>query len=194
MHDLTSTREPVGLYQAGHHVDLTMLLGYYHARTPGVWLVSRVTIELPTGDRIQPHLAMLIAGGPRKRHQAEPPDGRLRGSPDLAVDVEWAIDEAEERRRADVLAAGGVGEYLLMHIQSWSIHWYRTEDGRPRLIAPDDRGIIKSSVLPGLWVSAWAILGGEGRDRDWKAPIDQGVQSPEHADLMRDIRGPEKGS
>jgi hypothetical protein len=190
VHDLTSTRTPVGLYLAAHHVDMTLLLGYYHSKTPGVWLASRPTITLPTGDVIQPHLAMLIQFGPCfKRFEKVQPEGLVRGAPQLAVDIAWAIDEVEEERRTAVSAAGGVDEYLLIHHQRRIVHWYRTEGGRPSLVAPDAHGIIKSSALPGLWISVSTIWDGAGRYREWTQLIDQGVLSHEHAERLRSIRG-----
>ena len=168
MHDLTTTRDPVGLYHGAHVIDLAKILCYFHDRTPGIYFVTAVTIALPSGDLIQPDLAMFVHGA-RCSYQKDGPDGRVRGHPQIAVDVDYDLDEAEEARRMAVYGAGGVQECLFNRIRGGVLRWYRNQDGRMLRIEPDDAGIIRSTALPGLWISVRAIQAGEGNSQAWAA-------------------------
>jgi hypothetical protein len=188
MVDLTSTRKPVGRYQANHHWDLTVMLGRYHERTPGIFMMSRMTVLLPTGDLIQPHLSISFSDA----CTFAPPDGSAKGAPQLAIDMECSLPDAELEERLRAFASGGVGEYMFMSVYPWECRWYRNpryqrrhnHGGVFQRVMPDEEGIVRSSTCPGLWISFDAILGGEGRSRDWKAVIDRGLASPEHQEFM----------
>ncbi len=189
MLDLTSTRKPVGRYQANHHWDLTIMLGRYHQRTPGIFMMSRMTVALPT-RRSHPTVTLSVSFSDACTFAA--PDGSATGAPQLAIDMECSLPEAELEERLRVFAAGGVGEYMFMSVYPWECRWYRNQRyqryhnhaGVFERILPDEEGIVRSSTCPGLWISFDAILGGEGRSRDWQAVIDRGLASPEHQHFM----------
>lgn len=54
-------------------------------------------------------------------------------------------------------------EYIVWRTLDGAIDWRRLQDGQYTLSAPDHKGIIESSVFPGLRVDVPAMLAGNRR-------------------------------
>jgi hypothetical protein len=81
----------------------------------------------------------------------------------------------------------GVREYVVLCVEEAAIHWFRFKpDGK---LVPDDIGIFRSVVFPGLWLDSAAVL---AHDHARAArTLRKGLKSPEHAAFVRALRARE---
>lgn len=65
------------------------------------------------------------------------------------------------------------------------IDWFRLEDGQYAPLDPDEDGIIRSRVFPGLWLDVDALL----KDDMAKvlSALQQGLASSEHTDFVKQL-------
>jgi len=62
------------------------------------------------------------------------------------------------------------------------VDWFVNCEGRFELMPPAADGILRSTVFPGLWLDPAALVRGE--KATVKAILQQGLESPEHADFV----------
>lgn len=55
----------------------------------------------------------------------------------------------------------GVREYLVWLTQEQAFRWYQLQEGDYGLQQPDELGILRSCVFPGLWLAVGSLLGGD---------------------------------
>jgi Uma2 family endonuclease len=85
-------------------------------------------------------------------------------------------DKKEAYRR------NGVQEYLVWQVFERKVDWYRLQDGEYELLQPDQDGVVKSQVFPGLWLAVPALLAGEMATV--LAVLQTGLSSPDHAEFV----------
>lgn len=89
-----------------------------------------------------------------------------------------------------VYARNGVQEYLVLLTFERTVHWFVLEDGEYVTQTPDDAGIIRNRVFPGLWLDVAALLAQDMA----KLPsvLQQGVAAPDHAAFVAKLNPPDK--
>jgi Uma2 family endonuclease len=80
----------------------------------------------------------------------------------------------------------GVLEYVVVVLRQRVVRWFVLQDGTYRDMAADPRGMFKSSVFPGLWLDAPALLQCDGRQV--MATLQQGLETPEHAAFVQQLQ------
>ena len=94
-------------------------------------------------------------------------------------------------KKLDAYAANGVCEYLVWRVRDREIDWYANRGGRFEQMLPQADRILRSEVFPGLWLDPAALILGDVNAV--LAVVQQGLNSPEHAEfvarLERDRRG-----
>lgn len=93
-----------------------------------------------------------------------------------------------------VYRRNGVREYVVWRVYDGAIDWFALQGSRYEPVAAGAEGVFRSSVLPGLWLDAAALMRG-----DMMAVMNvaqQGLASPEHAafaaELQRRAPGPDR--
>ena len=66
------------------------------------------------------------------------------------------------------------------------VRWFVLQDGTYRDMEADAHGLCKSSVFPGLWLDAPALLQGDGRQV--MATLRQGLETPEYATFVHQLQ------
>ena len=162
--------------------DLGMCINHYRLNTVGLYACINVGVKI--GDRLlYPGMIVMINAGRRKQCNPDYENNYFVGPPDFVLDVYEDPKKILERKL--LFSSAGVGEYLVVNEQLSEIGWYRLKNGEFEEIKPDSDGIIKSSSLPGLWMSIPAL-----QKRDFwsiKACIDHGLTRRSHHDLMQSI-------
>ncbi|MEP0916558.1 Uma2 family endonuclease [Leptolyngbya sp. DQ-M1] len=159
------------------HSNLGGWAGIYKTFTPKVRLGNSPTLRLDLDNEPQPDLVMFLereAGG-RVTISA---DGYLEGAPELIVEVaasSAAIDSGSKKR---VYRRNGVQEYIIWQSYEKRVDWFQLVEGEYRLMLPDETGIIRSQVFPGLWLSVDALLCGDMITV--LETVQAGIRSPEH--------------
>jgi len=72
-------------------------------------------------------------------------------------------------------------EYVVWRVWDKAVDWFVLRGGRYERLAPGNDGIFRSTVFPGLWLDAAAVVAGDvGRIL---AVLEQGLASREHAEF-----------
>jgi Uma2 family endonuclease len=143
---------PVHYSQHGkpHGTVLAWLVNYALA-TPGLSWADNATLRLDYDNELQPD-AMLFrdqtCGG--KCHASS--DDFLEGSPELVVEVAASSASYDMHTKLRVYRRNGVQEYLVLLADEERAVWHVLMEGEYQVMIPDEQGILRSQVFPGLWL------------------------------------------
>jgi Uma2 family endonuclease len=150
---------PVGPLHAKAHGAVMLWLGTYQARTPGVEMMDNVSLR-PGGDNeVQPDACLYRT----------PPAGNVRsvgnsyieGVPELIVEVAVSSVSYDLYEKLRMYERAGVPEYLVWQVYEQRIDRFRLENGRYVRVEPDERGLIESTVFPGLRLAVAKMPAGD---------------------------------
>lgn len=139
------------------HGDVMGWLWTYKVATPGVRLGDNPTVRLDLDNEPQPDAVLLIDaayGGNASISE----DGYVDGAPELVVEIaasRASIDLGDKKR---AYRRNGVQEYVIWQVFDRKLDWYSLDTGDYILLRPDEDGILRSRVLPGLWLNPAAML------------------------------------
>jgi Uma2 family endonuclease len=139
------------------HGNLMGWLWTYKTATPKIRLGDNPTVRLDLDNEPQPDAILLIdasAGGQTFIGE----EGYVEGAPELAVEVSASsatIDLGDKKR---AYRRNGVREYLVWQVFDFRIDWFSLQDGDYVSLLPDENGVIRSRVFPGLWLQVNAML------------------------------------
>ncbi|PSP10087.1 MAG: Uma2 family endonuclease, partial [Cyanobacteria bacterium SW_9_47_5] len=63
------------------------------------------------------------------------------------------------------------------------LDWFAVKEGNYNSLEPDQSGIIRSEVFPGLWLAVSALL--DGNMATVLAVVQEGLNSPEHSAFVK---------
>ena len=178
---------PVSLSDHGNpHFDVTGLLAVYRFATPGVIGGDNSTIRLDSDNEPQPDALLMI--DPKLGGQARiDPDGYISGAPEFVLEVAATSASYDLHDKLNAYRRNGVREYVVWRVLDDALDWHVLRDGRYVLVQPDESGLNKSELLPGLWLHAEALL-----QRDLAKALQElqkGIASPEHATFVERLQG-----
>ena len=156
------------------HANLMIWLGMYKIATPKVELGDNVTIRLDLDNAPQPDGVLLIDGGQTKISE----DDYIEGAPELIVEVAASTAAYDLHDKKNAYRRNGVSEYLVWRVYDNEIDWFSLEAGKYILLSPDNRGIVRSQVFPGLWLAIPSLL--LGNMNDVLAVLQEGLESAEY--------------
>ncbi len=159
------------------HAYIMGWLTHYCAATPGVDLSDNATLRLDFDNEPQPDALLRLPeslGG--KSRIAE--DGYLEGSPELVAEVAASSAAYDLHVKKRVYARNGVQEYVAVQTYEQRIDWFALEDTVYQPLTPDDDGVLRSRVFPGLWLDTDAFWAGDLARL--LAVLQEGIASPEH--------------
>ena len=172
---------PVYVQHGEPHAHVMGWLFGYKLATPGLRLADNTSVRLDFDNEVQPDAVLFRASGYGGRCQISP-EGFIEGSPDLVVEVSSSTVSFDMNTKLRVYRRNGVQEYLVLLAQEERAVWHVLVEGEYQVLAPDDHGILRSQVFPGLWLHPerfWAgDLGG------LMAVLGEGLASPDHAGFV----------
>jgi Uma2 family endonuclease len=162
-------------------------LGVYSAATPGTGSVGNTTVRLDLDNEVQPDILLRLEPehGGRSRIGAE---GYVDGAPELAIEVPASSASYDLHDKPRVYRRSGVQEYLVWRVLDRSVDWFRSREGVYECLEPDEAGILRSEIFPGLWLAVPALLAGDLAAV--LAELQRGLASPEHAAFLERLRAP----
>jgi Uma2 family endonuclease len=172
-------------FHSAPHFDLISMLGVYRMSTPGVVGGDNGSIRLDPRNMPQPDIDLLILpthGGQSKIDA----DGFIAGAPEFVVEIANTSASYDLHQKLDVYRRHGVKEYIVWRTMDAVIDWMVLEAGQYQTAPIPADGIIRSSVLPGLWLNTAGILQG-----DWPAVLQKvqaGIASSEHAIFLERLK------
>lgn len=170
---------------ADPHFNIITWLGVYRAATPGVKGGDNATLRLDLENEPQPDALLRLEptlGG----KSVVTADDYLEGAPELIVEIaaSSASYDLHDKRRA--YARNGVQEYLVIQTYEQRLDWFALHDDGYRLLQPDEQGILRSQVFPGLWLQPAALWSGDLAAL--LAVLQEGLASPEHAAFVEQLQ------
>lgn len=167
------------------HGDLVTWLGVYRASTPGVRGGDNGTVQLDYENEPQPDTFLRLepAHGGKSRVTE---DDYIEGPPELVVEVaaSSAAYDLHEKRRA--YQRSGIQEYLVAQVYEQRVDWFALREGVYEPLAPDERGVLRSEVFPGLWLQPAALWAAD--IAGLLAVLQEGLASPEHAAFVERLQ------
>ena len=166
------------LGHGGPHFDLITWLGLYRAITPGIRGGDNSTVRLDLASEPQPDACLIVLPTHGGRVEIDI-DGYIVGGPEFAAEVAATSANYDVTVKLPNYQRNGVQEYLIWRVFDRAIDWYRLRGSQYVALTPGPDGIIRSEVLPGLWLDPAALIAG-----DMNAVIAaarQGAATPEHA-------------
>ena len=160
------------------HFDLITWMGLYRGFTPGVEGGDNSTVRLDMTSVPQPDACLIILPTHGGRVEIDL-DGYILGGPEFAAEVAATSANYDVTVKLPNYRRNGVQEYLIWRVLDRAIDWYRLRGEQYVPLVPGEDGIIRSEILPGLWLAAAALLAGDMQTVFRIAQ--QGIASPEHA-------------
>ncbi|MEQ9369485.1 MAG: Uma2 family endonuclease [Coleofasciculus chthonoplastes F3-SA18-01] len=159
------------------HAKIITWLGTYGVATPGVDVQDNTTVRLDADNEPQPDALLRIepeVGGNSRISE----DDYIEGAPELIVEVAASSASYDLNDKLNAYRRNGVQEYIVWQSYENRIDWFCLEEGRYVSLEPDEAGIIKSRIFPGLWLAVNALR--EGNLAEVLAVLQQGIQTAEH--------------
>ena len=105
-------------------------------------------------------------------------DGYLEGAPELVVEIAASSAAYDLHDKLEAYRRGGVREYIVWRTLDAQIDWFRLHEGVYVPLEPDARGVIESTVFPGLRLAVAKMLVGDraGVLRELQRPGREGVE------------------
>lgn len=164
-------------FHGEHHAIVLTWLGVYQSVTPGVAAADNSTVALDIDNDAQPDACLRILptyGGATKLND----EGYIEGAPELIVEVAASTLSFDLGAKLNAYRRNGVREYIVLRTYDGDLDWFVLRDGQYQRLSPDNQGIYRSHVFPGLWLKFDALMA--GRIAEVLAVLQHGTASPEH--------------
>ena len=142
------------------HSQLNSWLTTYQIFTPGVEIAAAATVRLDQENEPQPDIILFInpqAGG-QARLSA---DDYVEGAPELVAEISSSTVSIDLGAKKNAYERNGVQEYIVWRVLDQAVDWFGLEHGKYVDLWPDEQGIIRSRIFPGLWLDRSALLTGD---------------------------------
>ena len=166
------------------HAVLTTWLGVYSTATPGTKYATDATLRLDLDNEPQPDLVLRMDGKHgRSRIDAEQ---YLEGPPELVAEIAASSVSYDLHQKLHVYRRAAVLEYLVVRTQDNAVDWFVQRGGAFDRLVPDARGVLASTVFPGLALDVEALR----RDDEaaLHATLRQAMGTKAHAEFVARLR------
>ncbi|HET6381781.1 MAG TPA: Uma2 family endonuclease [Armatimonadota bacterium] len=177
---------PIRVKQHGYpHALIVTWLGVYAAATPGTMVAGNATVRLDNENEPQPDAFLRLEpehGGTSRVSE----DDYLEGPPDLVVEVAASSASYDLNDKLRAYQRNGVREYLVLQMYERRADWFVLRDGVFEPLMPDESGILRSTIFPGLWLKSESIWTGDLAAM--LSTLQEGLASPEHVEFAARLR------
>jgi Uma2 family endonuclease len=167
------------------HSDVIGWLSMYRAATPGITVLDNTTLRLDNDNEPQPDAMVRLepALGGRSRIDE---DDFVEGAPELIVEIAASSASYDLHAKLRVYQRIGVQEYLAVQMYEQRVDWFALREGVYEPLVPDEAGVLRSEVFPGLWLQPAALLAGDLATV--LKVVQEGLASQEHAAFVERLR------
>jgi Uma2 family endonuclease len=166
------------------HSHLLGWLIHYEAATPHMFVADNASIRLDLDNMPQPDALLLIEPGYGGQATISN-DDYVENAPELVAEIASSSVSFDLHTKFQVYCRAGVKEYLVWRVLDRQFDWFVLRNGEFERHSADQDGILRSTVFPGLWLDAAALLG--GNLAQVLAILDCGIQTPEHEAFVTKI-------
>ena len=161
------------------HAAIMAWLSAYWIATPGVDIGDNSTVRLDLDNEPQPDALLRIESG---GHSIVSEDDYVEGAPELIVEIAASSAAYDLHDKKQVYRRNGVQEYIVWQVFENKLDWFSLQSGEYVPLQPDDNGVVRSLVFPGLWLAVPSLVAGELPKAI--ALLQLGLNSPEHAQFI----------
>ena len=154
---------PSPVHYKGHgqpHLQIITWLGIYVAATPGVQAADNTTVRLDLNNEMQPDVLLRLAAAGRGRSRLTD-DDYIEGAPELLIEIAGSSATIDLHDKLKVYQRNGVQEYIVWQVYEDRLDWFQLIDDGYQPLEPDEAGVSRSRVFPGLWLHVPALLDGD---------------------------------
>lgn len=160
------------------HSLLIRWLGAYEDATAGVEVYDNATTVMADDSEPQPDACLIIH--PDKGGQMRfTDDDYLEGAAEFVGEVAASTESYDLHSKKRDYERAGVREYLVVALRQKKVIWFVNRSGAFDEVSPDEDGLYRSQVFPGLWLDPQALL--EFNGRALLATVQQGLATLQHA-------------
>ncbi|MFH1635573.1 MAG: Uma2 family endonuclease [Chloroflexota bacterium] len=162
------------------HIYISTWIGTYVAATLVIDPSDNATVRLDFENEVQPDILLRLEpeqGG----HSRISEDDYIEGPPELVVEISASSVSYDLHTKRRVYARSGVQEYIAIQMYEKRIDWFVLREGVYEALAPDENGILRSEVFPGLWLDSVAFWADDLQKI--LAVLQDGLASESHADF-----------
>jgi Uma2 family endonuclease len=171
---------PVGKHHGKSQWSIGGWLWLYADLTPGCEGASEGTWVMGPDNVPQPNISLRIL--PELGGQSHDTGGYMGGAPELVVEITGSSSLRDLGVKLELYRESGVREYLTVLLKPRQVIWRHLVRARYKEIAPDNDGLLRSRVFPGLWLDPAALWDSK---RSLREAVELGAQSAEHAAFVR---------
>jgi Uma2 family endonuclease len=156
----------------------------YQVSTPGLLLGIEPTVRLDLDNEPQPDIVLILdeaAGGQARLTE----EGYLEGVPELVVEIAASSAAIDLGNKLQAYRRNGVGEYIVWQVFENRLDWFQLVEGEYRSLVPDQNGIIRSRVFPGLWLAIEALL--SNQMSHVLIALQEGLNTSEHDAFVKQL-------
>jgi Uma2 family endonuclease len=173
---------PVRVLHGNPHFKLITWLGVYTTATPGLSGADNATTRLDLDNEPQPDVLLRFDQGGTSTISA---DGYVEGAPELVAEIATSSSAIDLGDKKNAYRRNGVQEYLVWQTFENRLSWFRLQEEAYVAIAPDEDGIIRSTIFPGLWLDVAALL--NGQMMTVLNTLQAGLITPEHQAFVQSL-------
>lgn len=163
---------------------------HYAIATPGTRVRDNATAILGPASEPQPDATLII--DPRYGGQtAIAADGYAIGAPELIVEVASSSASIDLHAKHHDYEQAGVLEYVVIVLRQRVVRWFVLQAGVYRETSARADGMFTSTVFPGLWLDAVALLQINGSLVI--EALQRGLTTPEHAAFVQQLQRQRQG-
>lgn len=136
-------------------------------------VAPEATVRIDDRNEVRPDAILLVhaeTGG----HSREVND-YVFGGPELIAEIAGSSAAIDLHEKREAYRRAGVQEYIVWRVFDEAIDWWELREGDYVPIEPDNEGVIRSRIFPGLRLRPADLLAGDlaavlARQRDEQAP------------------------
>ncbi|MGB7518638.1 MAG: Uma2 family endonuclease [Spirulinaceae cyanobacterium] len=166
------------------HAAVMAWLSNYWLATPGTDLNDNTTVILDLKNEPQPDVLLRLeeeVGGQSRINKND----YVEGAPELVVEIAASSSAYDLHDKKEVYLRSGVKESLVWQVNDQKLDWFKLHEGEYIALSPDEKGIIKSQVFPGLWLTVSSLL--QGDLTKVLAIAKEGINSVEHQGFLQGL-------
>ena len=167
------------------HASVVGWLFNYAAATPGALVCNNATVRLDYENEPQPDAMLRLEpahGGTSRVSE----DDYVEGPPDLVVEVAASSAAYDLHEKLRSYQRNGVREYLVLQVYEQQVRWFVLREGAYVPLEPDEAGVLRSEIFPGLWLQSGAIWTGDLAQL--LSVLQEGLASPQHAEFAKRLQ------
>jgi Uma2 family endonuclease len=174
---------PVSIPHGDTENDVGTWLGTYKAVTPGCAASNNATWLMEEDEAPQPDLSLRIL--PEYGGQSRREGPYAAGAPEFLAEVCLSRTACDLHQKLEVYQRNGVREYLAVLMREREVRWHQLSGTRFEVVPAPADGVYRSTVFPGLWLDAAALLRGDLARV--LAVLNEGLASAEHRAFVEQL-------